>query len=80
LALVAFDLDGTLLRGSTVCECIADGLGRRAEMARFERLTAQDDIRGISNFKNGHGLVVQCVDGTWSHSGALRGARSGHGG
>jgi phosphoserine phosphatase len=44
--LVAFDLDGTLLRGRTVCECIADGIGLRAEMAAFERLTARADICG----------------------------------
>jgi len=34
----------------------------------------------IPNFPNGHGSVVQCVDGTWSHSGGIQGACSDHGG
>jgi phosphoserine phosphatase len=45
LRLVAFDVDGTLLRGRTICECIADGIGRGSEMAAFEQLGAEDDIR-----------------------------------
>jgi phosphoserine phosphatase len=58
--LVAFDLDGTLLRGRTVCECIADGIGRRAEMAAFERLTARADIcaarETMADWYRAHGL------------------------
>ena len=42
--LVAFDLDGTLLRGPTVCEMLAEPLGRRAEMQRFEALSSEADI------------------------------------
>lgn len=44
--LVCFDLDGTLLRGQTVCELLADPLGRRREMAQFEsyRSTAEQQI------------------------------------
>lgn len=34
----------------------------------------------ISNFDNGHGSIVQCADGMWSHSGGLPGACSDHGG
>jgi hypothetical protein len=34
----------------------------------------------IPSFPDGHGTVVQCVDGEWSHSGGLRGVCSGHGG
>jgi phosphoserine phosphatase len=41
---VAFDLDGTLLRGPTVCELLAAPLGRRAEMQRFESLTSEAEI------------------------------------
>ncbi len=41
LGLVAFDLDGTLLRGSTVCELIAEPLGRSAKMRRFEALAPE---------------------------------------
>ena len=36
LGLIAFDLDGTLLRGKTVCEILARPLGRSMEMSRFE--------------------------------------------
>ena len=42
--LVVFDLDGTLLRGPTVCELLAGPLGRAAEMQRFEALSAEPDI------------------------------------
>jgi phosphoserine phosphatase len=42
--LVGFDLDGTLLRGSTVCELLADPLGRLEDMRIFERYTAERDI------------------------------------
>ena len=34
--LVCFDLDGTLLRGQTVCELLAEPLGRRREMEQLE--------------------------------------------
>lgn len=34
----------------------------------------------IANFGNGHGTIVQCNDGEWSHSGGLPGACSYHGG
>lgn len=44
IELVAFDVDGTLLRGPTLCECIADGIGRRQEMRAMERLTSANDI------------------------------------
>jgi phosphoserine phosphatase len=42
--LVAFDLDGTLLRGPTVCELLAAPLGRLAEMQRFERAQSESEI------------------------------------
>jgi hypothetical protein len=35
--------------------------------------------RCIPSFDEGHGTIVQCADGEWSHSGGLRGVRSGHG-
>jgi hypothetical protein len=34
----------------------------------------------IDNFYDGHGYIVQCNDGMWSHSGGLSGACSYHGG
>lgn len=42
--LVVFDLDGTLLRGSTVCEVLAARLGRLEEMRSFEALTEEHEI------------------------------------
>lgn len=42
--LVVFDLDGTLLRGPTVCEILAAPLGKSAEMAAFEALREQAKI------------------------------------
>jgi HAD superfamily phosphoserine phosphatase-like hydrolase len=42
--LAIFDLDGTLLRGSTVCEVLASPLGRLDEMRRFETLTDHSEI------------------------------------
>lgn len=41
---VAFNLDGTLLQGDTVCEGLARRRDRVAEMAALERLTGLDDI------------------------------------
>jgi len=43
-ALVVFDLDGTLLRGPTVCEVIAQSLGRLPRMQEFERLRDRQQI------------------------------------
>ncbi len=42
--LVVFDLDGTLLRGPTVCELFSVPLGRLEEMQRFEHLTSELEI------------------------------------
>lgn len=42
--IVAFDLDGTLLRGPTVSEVLAEHLGRLEEMQRFETFTQESDI------------------------------------
>jgi hypothetical protein len=36
--------------------------------------------RCIPNFSHGHGSIVQCRDGMWSHSGGRPGACSHHGG
>jgi HAD superfamily phosphoserine phosphatase-like hydrolase len=43
-SLVVFDLDGTLLRGPTVCEVLAKSLGRLSRMQEFERLIGREDI------------------------------------
>lgn len=42
--MVVFDLDGTLLRGETVCELLARPLGRIEQMKQFERLSSEADI------------------------------------
>lgn len=41
---VAFDLDGTLLRGETVCEALANHLGHRPRMGELERVTGREAI------------------------------------
>jgi uncharacterized protein len=43
-ALAVFDLDGTLLRGRTVCELLAEPLGRLDRMQRLERFTTEADL------------------------------------
>jgi FMN phosphatase YigB (HAD superfamily) len=42
--LVVFDLDGTLIRGSTVCELLAEPLGKLSRMQQFEKLKTEDEI------------------------------------
>ncbi len=42
--LVVFDLDGTLLRGPTVCELLAAPLGRSDEMRVFESVRTEEEI------------------------------------
>ena len=44
IKLAAFDVDGTLLRGPTICERIAASIGRSEEMRGIERLTSARDI------------------------------------
>lgn len=42
--IVAFDLDGTLLRGPTVSELIADGLGRLEQMRKLENFKDEAEL------------------------------------
>ena len=44
--IVVFDLDGTLLRGDTVCELLARPLGRIRQMRAFEQLKSEAEIAG----------------------------------
>ncbi len=44
IRLVAFDLDGTLIRGSSCCELVAARIGHLERMREFERYTAKDEI------------------------------------
>jgi len=48
IRLVAFDLDGTLLRGDTVCEVLAKPLGRLERMRELERDTSPFDTDAVS--------------------------------
>jgi len=43
--LVAFDLDGTLVRGPTICESLAEPLGKLSRMREFEQLRDLAQIR-----------------------------------
>jgi HAD superfamily phosphoserine phosphatase-like hydrolase len=43
--LVAFDLDGTLIRGPTICESLAEPLGKLSRMREFEQLRDLAQIR-----------------------------------
>ena len=47
MRIAAFDLDGTLLRGQTACEAIAEGIGRLGRMREFEQLRSNqfEEIR-----------------------------------
>jgi phosphoserine phosphatase len=45
IRLVAFDLDGTLLRHHTVCEVLANHLGTSERMQQFGQLHHPEDIR-----------------------------------
>jgi phosphoserine phosphatase len=47
IRLVAFDLDGTLIRGRTCVEAIAAAMGRVEESAAFERIPMRD-IAGLT--------------------------------
>lgn len=42
--LVAFDVDGTLLRGETVCECIGRHLGKSREMTLIEQAKTLEEV------------------------------------
>ena len=57
--LVAFDLDGTLLRGDTVCVAIARGIGKVERMQEMERghelADAQSDPAEIASWYLPHG-------------------------
>lgn len=44
IELAAFDLDGTLLRGDTVCEGIAEELGRLERMRELEQVSTREEL------------------------------------
>jgi hypothetical protein len=59
-ALVVFDLDGTLLRGRTVCEVLAEPLGRLERM-RDTEMTARADIASVRAYRSAVGLRTREV-------------------
>ena len=71
--LVCFDLDGTLLRGPTVCEVIADALGRSEAMQRFETFSTEVEIAAarveMARWYAGHSqlhLQKMCARAQWA--------------
>jgi phosphoserine phosphatase len=79
--IVAFDLDGTLLRGSTTCELLAQPLGRLVEMQRFESLSSESDVAEarleMARWYQGHSPAQLCAaleSATWA-PGAYEGVR-----
>jgi HAD superfamily phosphoserine phosphatase-like hydrolase len=71
--IAAFDLDGTLLRGPTVCEVLAASLGRLQEMRRFESFTQESDIvaarKEIARWfaEKPVSTLLRCLEGaTWA--------------
>lgn len=74
---MAFDLDGTLLRGPTVCELLAAPLGRSEDMRRFETLTTEADIAAarveMARWYDGRDrdeLLSSLHDATWARGAA----------
>jgi phosphoserine phosphatase len=61
LGIAAFDLDGTLLRGRTVCEILAEPLGRSERMRYFESCNSQEEIaaarREMASWYRDHDLL-----------------------
>jgi HAD superfamily phosphoserine phosphatase-like hydrolase len=79
--IVAFDLDGTLLRGETVCEVLAKPLGRIDQMRAFERYQSEAEIadarRQMMAWYEGHTHEALCGhlrNATWA-PGACRAVR-----
>lgn len=62
--IVAFDLDGTILGGPTICELLAQPLGRSTEMRRLEALSSEDDVsrarREMAGWYAGHSVERLC--------------------
>jgi phosphoserine phosphatase len=62
IRLVAFDLDGTVLRGDTVCQVLAKALGHEAELRRLEaaheRQRDRASLRALRDTLAGHYRAV----------------------
>jgi phosphoserine phosphatase len=77
--LVAFDVDGTLLRGETICECIARSIGKIEDARAFELLKTHADItearRMMLEWYTPHGkeALTSCLSGLRMAPGAQAG-------
>lgn len=77
-----FDLDGTLLRGPTVCEVLAAKLGHVARAKEMERITDLDELRRAREEMAGwYGAVERAaledmLDGVTLAPGAVDGCRA----
>lgn len=75
--IAVFDLDGTLLRGDTVCEVLARPLGRIDEMKRLETYTAERDIE-IGRAQMAEWYKGHSIDALRSHLLSARWAPGAH--
>jgi hypothetical protein len=78
--LAVFDLDGTLLRGLTVCEVLAGPLGHLERMQQFEALlhtsaldiaaaTLPPPLQGVAHFPNaGMRRIAHWLIARWRQS------------
>lgn len=64
--LVAFDLDGTLTRGPTICEALAHRLGRSQRMREIEQMRENAEIQAaryeMLRWYSGRSLASLCDD------------------
>jgi HAD superfamily phosphoserine phosphatase-like hydrolase len=79
--LAVFDLDGTLLRGRTVCEVLAKKLGQTARMREIEALTSEPQIRKareeMARWYSSvqPSVLIECLSNATLASGAMEGTQ-----
>src|ERR1700676_2522114 len=79
--LAIFDLNGTLLRGRTVCEVLAERIGQTARMREIEALKSQAQIRQAREEMAGWyrsfqpSVLTDCLSNATLAPGAVEGAR-----
>ena len=77
--LVVFDLDGTLLRGPTVCEVVAGPLGRFQRMRELERVKSREELQAAREEMAGwyREVGINSLLGALDHARLAEGAASG---
>jgi hypothetical protein len=85
VALLASGCAQTTVRGNEARHAAAESTSGRGNEGPGSLSHAEDEQfctshACIANFPNGHGEVVECTDGKWSHSGGVVGACADHGG